>query len=455
MPRKIRSPATETPGRAALTGTRIRERRTALGLKQADLARAAGVSPAYLNLIEHNRRRVTEALLEGFAQALMVDPRALSEGAEGALFDGLREAAAAPVPGAAGPELDRIEEFVGRFPGWATLLDARQARVAALERLVEGFSERMAQDPFLATTLHEVLSAVTSLRSTAAILVETEEMEPEWRSRFHRTIHEESLRLSSTAEALVGYLDTLDEAETGLSSPQEEVGAWLARQEWHLAALERGHAPSPEAMVAGVAELASSAARSLALAHVMRARADAQAIPLEPLRRALAELGPDPAALAQRFGASLAQVFRRLAALPPEPGLPQPGLVICDAAGAFTFRRPLPGFALPRFGAGCPLWPLYEALSRPMQPVRAVVEIAGRLPQRFLTYAVGQPAVAAGFETPAVMEALMLILPLPAEGLASLRGPGAAETRPVGSACRICPRGTCGARREPSILTEG
>ncbi|MBD3788699.1 MAG: helix-turn-helix transcriptional regulator, partial [Sphingomonadales bacterium] len=89
--------------RTALTGTRIRERRTSLRLKQADLAQAAGISPAYLNLIEHNRRRPGEALIAALAQAMGVEPEALSEGAEGALFDELREAAAsaeaAPAPG--------------------------------------------------------------------------------------------------------------------------------------------------------------------------------------------------------------------------------------------------------------------------------------------------------------------------------------------------------------------
>ena len=46
--------------RAALVGSRIRERRSLLGLRQADVARAAGISPAYLNLIEHNRRRIAD-----------------------------------------------------------------------------------------------------------------------------------------------------------------------------------------------------------------------------------------------------------------------------------------------------------------------------------------------------------------------------------------------------------
>lgn len=173
--------------RSALTGTRVRERRTALRLKQADLARAVGISPAYLNLIEHNRRRVGDPLLEKLAAALGVDVVALSEGAEGALFDGLREAAAAEAAVSAS-ELERIEEFVGRFPGWAAVVAGRQARVGALERVVESYAERMAQDPFVLDSLHEVISAVTSLRSTAAILVEADDIEPVWRARFLATI---------------------------------------------------------------------------------------------------------------------------------------------------------------------------------------------------------------------------------------------------------------------------
>ena len=41
-----------------MIGTRIRERRVLSGIRQNDLARRAGISPSYLNLIEHNRRRI-------------------------------------------------------------------------------------------------------------------------------------------------------------------------------------------------------------------------------------------------------------------------------------------------------------------------------------------------------------------------------------------------------------
>lgn len=496
--------------RSALTGTRIRERRLALRLRQADLARSLGISAAYLNLIEHNRRRVSEPLLAAFAEALGVEALALSEGAEGALFEALREAAAGGAGGGTGggtgaeggfdhAELERIEEFVGRFPAWARVLAARQGRVAALERVVESYSERMAQDPFLLDSLHEVLSAVTSLRSTAAILVETEDIEPEWRRRFLGTIAEESLRLSGAAEGLVEYLDEMEGTETGLSSPLEQLEAWLDGRGWHVAELERPEAhraetlrpemarpemarpethspavPPPavspaaahpeappaastrfEALIAQAPDLAASATQELARAYLAQAAADARALPLKPFLAALAELGPEPGLLAQRFGLPMAPVFRRLATLPEGlVGVVPMGLVVCDASGTLTLRRPLPGFGLPRFGAACPLWPLYEALSRPMQPIRTVVDMAGRLPQRFLTYAFAAPRAPGGFDDPVLMEAMMLILPAPA----AAAGPGSSRAaapapRPVGSSCRICPRIGCAGRREPSLVS--
>ena len=45
---------------SALTGSRLRGRRVALGMRQADLAALVGLSASYLNLIEHNRRRIAD-----------------------------------------------------------------------------------------------------------------------------------------------------------------------------------------------------------------------------------------------------------------------------------------------------------------------------------------------------------------------------------------------------------
>lgn len=435
--------------KAPLTGSRIRERRADLGLKQTELAAQVGISPSYLNLIEHNRRRIGGKLLVDLARALGTEPAALSEGAEAALIDALRETAAeGPAQaGRAAPELDRLEEFAGRFPGWAALLARTRGRLRQAERGVEELSDRLSHDPHLSASLHEVLSAATSIRSSAAILAETPDIDREWRDRFHRNINDDSARLAESAEGLVRYLDDGGAQQAGAGTPQEEVEAWLAGQGYHLPAIEaRGAAAAGEVLAA--ARLRGGAAESLARARVARYARDAEAMPLDDFTEAAGQLGHDPAALAERFGVALPEALRRLASLPREALPGEVGLVQCDASGTLTFRKPIAGFQMPRFGAACALWPLYGALTRPMLPIRSVVEMAGRTPRRFLAYAVCQPLGAAGFGAPQVLEASMLLLD---EGFLRAGFPGA-EPLLLGTSCRICPREACPARREPSIV---
>jgi len=418
----------------ALTGSRLRERRLALGLRQADLARLAGISASYLNLIEHNRRRIAGEVLDRLSAALGVEVGALAEGGSGALAVSLRAAAGED----SAAELDRLEDFIGRFPGWAGVAAAQQRRVESLERAVAALSDRIAHDPHLSLALHEVLSAVSSVRSTSAILAETEDIEPEWRARFHANLHSDSERLARGAEALVAYLDGSGaEKAGGMAAPEEELDDWLGARGWHLAAVEAGGDAEDE-----IAALASSAARDMARAHVVQARGDAAALPLAPFRAAVDRLGPDPLLLAQAFGVGVLVAMRRLATL---PGAPE-GLVICDAAGALVFRKPAEGFQPPRLGAACAIWPLFAALARPMTPVEARIEMAGRNGRRFHARAWGELTHAGGFAGIEVRRAAMLVSPAQAAP--------AAPTRRVGATCRICPERGCPARRETSILTE-
>ncbi len=427
----------------ALTGSRVRERRLLLALRQADVARAAGISASYLNLIEHNRRRIGDAVLARLATVLGVEAAALAEGAEGALADDLRDAAGA----ATGvlPETERIEDFVARYPGWAELLVAQHRRLGRLERSVAAFSDRMTHDPHLSAALHEVLSVVSAVRATAAILAESEDIAPEWRARFHANLHGDAERLAAGAQTLVAYLDAAggtEAEEPGLAAPQEELEAWLAARHWKVDALELGATAEARAgLLAEAGGLASGAGRAFARDWLAQAGRDAEALPMAKLEASVAELGPDPVRLAQRFGADVIAVFRRLALMPGA----RLGVVICDASGTITFRKPVEGFALPRFGAACPLWPLYTALGRPMTPVQGQVEMWGRSPRRFRVLAFCQPRLPEGFGGPQLSEAAMLLLPLDDR---------TGQAQAVGTSCRICPLVGCAARREPSIVTD-
>ena len=148
----------------ALTGSRVRERRLALGLRQAEVAKATGISASYLNLIEHNRRRIAGDVLRRLAQALATEVDALEEGAPDDLAEALR--AAAQEPGGERAELERLDEYLGRFPGWAGVTAGLRQRIGQLERAVAALNDRIAHDPHLGAALHEVLSAVSSVRST-------------------------------------------------------------------------------------------------------------------------------------------------------------------------------------------------------------------------------------------------------------------------------------------------
>ncbi len=430
-----------------LTGSRIRERRISRGVRQADLARSVGISPAYLNLIEHNRRRIGGKLLVDLARELGVEPTQLAEGAGQALVTGLT-AAVARMPDTGVVETDRVEEFAGRFPGWAGLVTAQSQRIEELERVIETLSDRLTHDPHLAASLHEVISTVTAIRSTSAILAETEDIDPDWQVRFLRNIREEAQRLSSSAEGLVSYLDAGAEAQEMQVSAADDLAAFVERAGYNFPALERPVAGEGELAILldGAGELRDRGARDLARRMLVRYLSDARAMPEAAFRTTLATTGGDPARVAHGFGVPLDAVLRRMASLPAEEGDATCGLVVCDGSGTVTLRKGIEGFPLPRFGAACPLWPLYQSLSRPAQPVEALVEMPGQEPKVFRCRAVSLPRPSSTFSLPPVNEATMLIEPVDPQGAAG------APVLPVGASCRICPRETCPARREPSIL---
>ncbi|QYX56050.1 short-chain fatty acyl-CoA regulator family protein [Roseovarius sp. SCSIO 43702] len=427
-----------------LVGSRIRERRLALGIRQAHLAEEVGISPSYLNLIEHNRRRIAGGLVLHIADALKVEPALLTRGPAAALVGGLREAAKAVAD--EGLDLAAAEEFAERFPGWAELLIRGRREIGRLEQAVEALTDRLSHDPDLAGKLHEVLSVVTAIRSTASILVETPDLETGWLDRFHRNIHQDSRRLAEGAAALVSYLETPPGEHTGTLTPQEEFDAFLDARGHHFPALEQPGA-APAEIVEGAEELRSDGGRTLALEWLKAYDELASELPLRQMTDMIGRVGVDPVALAGDLGVGLPDVMRRLAHL-PEALVGELGHVACDGAGAVTQRRPVAGFAVPRGVGACPLWPLYLALGQPGQPLRLAVRQTGRDPRWMTAFAVSEVEPPSGYQMPPLRRAQMLLVP-------ASRPPDDHEpTLDTGITCRICPRPDCTARREPSILRD-
>jgi hypothetical protein len=425
-----------------LTGSRIRSYRVDRGMRQADLARACEISASYLNLIEHNKRRIGGALLVRLAKALDVDPSYLSGVVEvrvAAAMDAAAEAHAEVTP-----ERGRAEELAARFPGWARLIARQYAENRRLEQVIERLGDRLTHDPFLSASMHNVLTSVTAIRSASGILAQGGDIEPEWEARFHRNIYEDSQRLTDATEALVAYLDSDKAGDAGGALPQDELDAWLEDLNWRLDVLEENPTVGIGPLIEDSGRLATPAARQLATAYAEQYAEDAAALPLERLVDGLSG-GRTPAALAQALGLEFDLVFRRLAVLGAgETGIGDPyGLVACDASGTLIYRKPLPGFELPRYSAACPFWPLFQALQRPMTPVSRLLRVSGRDEAQFEALAFSTLAYPSGFDGPPVARSWMLFWPVrrsdvPATG--------------VGTSCRICPEAGCVARREPSVF---
>lgn len=427
-----------------LTGTKIRERRIASGIRQSALAGSVGISATYLNLIEHNKRRIGGKLLSEIASKLQVSQTSLTDGIEEALLGKLQLAASrASTPR---DELEPAEEFAGRYPGWASLVADQVERITDLEQMVESLSDRLSHDPALSDALHDLLSTVTAIGSAAAILVETDQIEDEWRDRFHRNIHEDSQRLATSSQSLVTFLETTDEKVDPAIEPRDIVDNWFAARGHHIPELEHNNSCDNAALFEIEPSIKGSAAQSLAAPLFANYRADADAMPLPEFATVAEAANYDPARIAVHYSIDLASVFRRLAALPSEYCKDPFGLVVCDASGALTYRKEIDGFSLPRFGSGCPLWPLYQALSKPAVPIRRVVETTGRDIQQFLAYAVAQPVGSLGFDKEPRYVATMLIVRFQKHSAA------AHDVEQVGMSCRVCARSKCSARREASIL---
>lgn len=424
-----------------LTGSRIRDRRQDRGLRQAELAAAVGISPSYLNLIEHNRRRIAGKLLHDIARELGVEPAMLAAGAEGGRVAALRGTGAAQ--GLSRADLDRADDLVARFPAWAALVEAQGRHIARLESRVAELSDRLSHDPALAAALHEVITAVTAIHSTAAILVEAEDLDRDWQARFYRNIHADSGKLSGASRALVGFLEAQGSAEPAPLDPQDEVERHLAQTGGHVPEIEAG----AEADAVAAAARLSGAATWLLRRWLRQYATDAGRMPLPAFAQAARAADWDPAVLAARFGVPMAAVLRRLAVLPPGPGQPPMALVVADGAGAILHQKAGGGFALPRGGAACPLWPVFAALTQPGRPMRRAVRLPGERGEAFLTHAVAEIEGPPSYDVPPVLRATMLVSRTDA-------GEGGQPPVPVGRSCRICPRIGCSARREPSVMTD-
>lgn len=218
-------------------GLRISSRRRAIGVSQAELARRAGISASYLNLIERNKRSVGGALLLRIAGELGIEVGALSGEAEHRLIAAVEEALADPVLQASELGTPAARDLVAQQPAAAMVIARMHRAYLGAVASADDYADRLRADPLLAQLLHRILSGITAVRSSAEIIEETADLAEPERRRFVASIARETRGLTDVARSLIGQFEREAEGRRSVS-PVRELDDLIFERDNYFPALE-------------------------------------------------------------------------------------------------------------------------------------------------------------------------------------------------------------------------
>jgi predicted transcriptional regulator/transcriptional regulator with XRE-family HTH domain len=222
-----------------MLGHKVRRIRRERGVSQVGLAGQLGISPSYLNLIEHNQRQLTLPLLLKVSRLFEVDLEAFSDEDETRILGDLLEAFGDPLFRESGVVRDDLSDLVSASPAACRAIVELYRAYRTASDNVRGMSERLSDDAFISSSIHELLTLLTSIRSFSEILHDHADMGAEERQKFLGIIVGESERLTDTVGQLVEMArgDAL-EGIVGSRPPAEEVSEFLEKNGNHFTELD-------------------------------------------------------------------------------------------------------------------------------------------------------------------------------------------------------------------------
>ena len=451
-------------------GRRVRSLRLRMGLSQAELAKRLGISSSYLNLIEHDRRSVTGALLLEIARVLDVDLRVLSAGSGDAeLVATLAEIFSDAL----------FEDHPLTTADLSALVQASPDIARAIVRLHEGYASTRASLETLGARLLEEPQELGTL-DRARLSSERVSDFIQRHGNYFPALEAEADRLLADSggdgEDLFGrltrYLEHAHGVQVRILTVSEMRGAVRRfdreRRELQLSeVLRRGSRNFQLAVQAALLssgpaldaltidpKLPSDESRSLARVALAGYLAGAVLMPYDTFLRAAETERYDIELLGHRFRVGWEQTCHRLTTLrrAGAEGVPFYMLRV-DIAGNISKRFSAAGIRFPRFSGLCSLWNVHAAF---LQPGRVRVQLS-RLPDGHMVLAVARTvqrhsggykaleapyAVGVGCDTG---DARRLVY---ADGLDI---ENVATAVPIGITCRLCERADCTARAVPSL----
>lgn len=452
----------------ARLGAKVRALRRQRKMTQVELAERLGISPSYLNLIEHNRRPLTAPLLIKLAQHFELDLQAFSAEGDDRLVADLLEAFSDPLFEPHGLTGADVREMAAAAPTVAS----------AVLTMYRSLSEARRS----AATLAERVSLQDDLPGVAATHMPSEEVTdviqkhlnhfPELEEGAEALRHDARLGDETLANDLVRHLEDVH----GVTVRVETVGAMqgaVRRFDPRRRVLRLSEALGPRSRCFQLAHqvglltqgeaigriasdpiLTTDVARSLCRVALANYFASAVMMPYDAFLAAARAERYDIELLGHRFRASFEQVCHRLTTLqrPGAQGVPF-HMIRVDIAGNISKRFSASGIRFARFSGACPRWNVFAAF---LTPGRIRVQLS-RMPdgRTYLCMARTVTKGSGGFRSPQAILAVGLGCDVAharelvyADGLDLDDQTGIV---PVGVSCRLCERMDCEQRAVPPL----
>lgn len=440
--------------RKLFAGPRVRRLRMGLGLTQSRMAADLGLSVSYLNLLEHNQRPLSAAVLLKLADTYEIDVRQFTAADSDRRADDISTAMQR-----AGADISRtdVREFAEQFPDIATTL-LRIAETAAAPN-----TAAHAPSPLELVRSHllDRGNHFADLDSHAEALADElrlsgQPLEAAVHDRL-RVRHGLGVRVLP-ADVMPDKLRRHDHHNRQILLSEVLDGASrLFHLCVHLAQLEaRAEIDSELAVAAPRLTVADPFASQLLAANLAGYWAAALMMPYARFHAAAESLGYDMELLQARFSAGFEQVAHRLTTLqrPGMRGIPFI-LLRTDRAGQISKRFAAGRLPFAAEGGQCPLWVLHEAFEQPGRILTQIVEVEGGERLFSIARTVRPQITPWGAERPRFAIALACALDH-ARGLVYANGTdlGSATAVPIGPACPACNRPDCHQRSAPPTGAE-
>jgi predicted transcriptional regulator/transcriptional regulator with XRE-family HTH domain len=455
-----------------LLGAKVRALRRREKLTQAQLAEKLSVSPAYLNLIENNRRSLTVPLLIRLAQLFQLDLKAFAASEDARLEADLEEVFGDPLFRSQGLASPEIREMSAGSPGIARA-------VLTLYEAYKGARESVAM-------LSERVSDGESTTSVDMTRLPSEEVSDFVQRHGNYFPALEDGAESLWKEAQLGEDDRFRGLARGLSRFLEKshgIRVEIAKVDADRRAVRRFE---PATRRLSISEVLSPSSRNFQIAHqlglltqsatidrIVREQrlstedsralcrvalanyfAGAVLMPYSPFLEAARAVRYDVELLQHRFRTSFEQICHRLTTLrrPSAEGVPFHFIRI-DIAGNISKRFSASGIRFARFAGACPLWNVHRAF---LTPGMIRVQLS-QMPDGTTYFCIARTIRkgSGGFHAPHAVLAIGMGCDVRfarelvySDGV-DLGNLGAAV--PIGVSCRLCERMDCEQRAFPPL----